>query len=34
MKIKLVVFDLAGTTVRDDDAVNRSLCAALDDGDQ
>jgi len=25
----LVVFDMAGTTVHDDDAVNRCLCAAL-----
>lgn len=30
MKIKLVVFDLAGTTVRDDDAVNRCLRPALE----
>ena len=28
-KIDLVVLDMAGTTVRDDDAVNRCLCAAL-----
>lgn len=27
--IQLVVFDIAGTTVRDDDAVNRCLAAAL-----
>jgi phosphonatase-like hydrolase len=29
MKIKLVVFDMAGTTVRDDDSVNRCLREAL-----
>ncbi|HSA02451.1 MAG TPA: HAD hydrolase-like protein, partial [Candidatus Paceibacterota bacterium] len=29
MNTKLVVFDMAGTTVRDDDAVNRCLCEAL-----
>jgi len=29
MKIELVVFDMAGTTVRDDDAVNQCLRAAL-----
>jgi phosphonatase-like hydrolase len=29
MKIELVVFDMAGTTVRDDDAVNACLRAAL-----
>jgi phosphonatase-like hydrolase len=29
--IDLVVLDMAGTTVRDDDAVNRCLCAALAD---
>ncbi|SPE62766.1 HAD-superfamily hydrolase, subfamily IA, variant 1 [Verrucomicrobia bacterium] len=29
MKIQLVVFDIAGTTVRDDDAVNRCLREAL-----
>lgn len=29
MKIELVVFDLAGTTVHDEDSVNRSLRAAL-----
>lgn len=29
MKIKLVVFDMAGTTVRDDDAVNHCLRQAL-----
>ena len=29
MKIELVVFDMAGTTVRDDDAVNHCLRAAL-----
>jgi phosphonatase-like hydrolase len=28
-KVDLVVFDMAGTTVHDDDAVNRCLCAAL-----
>jgi len=28
-KIDLVVLDMAGTTVQDDDAVNRCLCAAL-----
>lgn len=32
MKIELVVFDMAGTTVRDDDAVNRCLQAALAEG--
>lgn len=30
MHIELVVFDMAGTTVRDDDAVNRCLQTALD----
>jgi phosphonatase-like hydrolase len=30
MKIQLVVFDMAGTTVRDDDAVNRCLRQALE----
>src|SRR3974390_608631 len=29
MRIKLVVFDMAGTTVRDDDAVNTCLRQAL-----
>ncbi|MHB1306307.1 MAG: HAD family hydrolase [Limisphaerales bacterium] len=29
MRIELVVFDMAGTTVRDDDAVNRCLREAL-----
>lgn len=29
MKIQLVVFDMAGTTVRDDDAVHHCLAAAL-----
>ena len=29
MKIELVVFDMAGTTVRDDDAVNPCLREAL-----
>lgn len=29
MSIKLVIFDMAGTTVRDDDAVNACLRAAL-----
>ena len=29
LKIDLVVLDMAGTTVQDDDAVNRCLCAAL-----
>src|SRR5690349_4194085 len=29
MKIDLVVFDLVGTTVRDDDSVNRCLRGAL-----
>jgi phosphonatase-like hydrolase len=29
MKLDLVVFDLAGTTVRDDDSVNRCLRSAL-----
>ena len=28
-RVELVVFDMAGTTVQDDDAVNRCLCAAL-----
>lgn len=28
-RVRLVVFDMAGTTVRDDDAVNRCLRAAL-----
>ncbi len=28
-KLELVVLDMAGTTVQDDDAVNRCLCAAL-----
>lgn len=32
MKIELVVFDMAGTTVRDEDAVNRCLRAALQTG--
>ncbi len=32
MSIELVVFDMAGTTVRDDDAVNRCLQAALSAG--
>ena len=31
MEIDLIVFDMAGTTVRDDDAVNLSLQAALVD---
>lgn len=31
MEIDLIVFDMAGTTVRDDDAVNLSLQAALGD---
>jgi phosphonatase-like hydrolase len=31
MEIALIVFDMAGTTVRDDDAVNLSLQAALAD---
>ncbi len=30
MKIQLVVFDMAGTTIRDDDAVNRCLREALE----
>jgi phosphonatase-like hydrolase len=30
MEIKLVVFDLAGTTVNDDDSVNRCVRAALE----
>ncbi len=30
MHIELVVFDIAGTTVRDDDSVNRCLRAALE----
>lgn len=29
MKIELVVFDMAGTTIRDDDAVNRCLRQAM-----
>ena len=29
MNIELVVFDMAGTTVNDDDGVNRSVRAAL-----
>lgn len=29
LKLELVVFDMAGTTVQDDDAVHRCLCAAL-----
>ena len=29
MQIKLVVLDIAGTTVRDDDSVNRCLREAL-----
>lgn len=29
MSIDLVIFDMAGTTVRDDDAVNSCLCDAL-----
>ncbi|MCZ7635203.1 MAG: hypothetical protein M5U12_03590 [Verrucomicrobia bacterium] len=32
MKIELVVFDMAGTTVRDDDAVNLCLRDALHAG--
>lgn len=32
MKIELVVFDMAGTTVRDDDAVNQCLRDALQAG--
>jgi phosphonatase-like hydrolase len=31
-RVQLVVFDMAGTTVRDDDAVNRCLRAALASG--
>jgi phosphonatase-like hydrolase len=30
-KVDLVVLDMAGTTVQDDDVVNRCLCAALAD---
>ena len=30
MNIELVIFDMAGTTVNDDDGVNRSVRAALD----
>jgi beta-phosphoglucomutase-like phosphatase (HAD superfamily) len=30
MNIELVVFDMAGTTVNDDDGVNRCVRAALD----
>lgn len=32
MSIRLVVFDMAGTTIRDDDAVNRCLREALQAG--